>query len=503
MPREQSWELFCKKAIHGNPCPSHLEDLSRDILKRCEGLPLAIVAIGGLLLTKENRTDVWERINRSLGAELESNDKLMSTKKILSLSYFDLPYYLKICFLYLSIFPQDFFIDHWRLIRLWVAKGFVEVKSEMSQMTKEEVAEGYVNELINRSLVQVAEKRGDWRSKSYRIHDLWREIVVSKSREQNFVSLASAEKVRRLSLHTNLDDIQINCFTRLRSLLVFSMEDPMSMLSKVVSFGKGTRLLTVLDLRGTHLKTFPEEIVKQVHLTYLSLRETEVKLIPKSIGNLKKLETLDLKLTRVTELPEEILKLQYLRHLLLSRRNTSSSDLYYCFHHFSGFKAPKGIGSLTSLHKLCYIEADNGSNNSIVLRELGKLTQLRKLHILRLPQEDGKVLCSSLEKLNNLQSLHVGAKAEDEIIDLDSLSSTPRRIRTLYLKGRLQNLPHWIHSLHNLTRVCLWWSKLRDVDPLQSFQDLPNLVAFISQQLMKEKDYVSRQVGFKASNGYG
>ncbi|XP_058224552.1 disease resistance protein RPM1-like [Rhododendron vialii] len=472
LSREQSWELFCKKAFHGNPCPSYLEDLSRHILKRCEGLPLAIVAIGGLLSTKENSLDEWERIYRGLGAELESNDKLMSMRKILSLSYFDLPYYLKLCFLYLSIFPEDFFIDHMRLIRLWVAEGFVEVKEGM---TKEEVAERYVNELINRSLVQVAEKGRGWRSKSYRIHDLWREIVVSKSREQNFVSLASAEKVRRISVHTNLDDIQINCFTRLRSLLVFSVENPLSMLSKVVSLGKGASLLTVLDLRGTDLKTFPKGIMKLVHLTYLSLRGTKVKLIPKSIGNLKKLETLDLKLTRVKELPEEILKLQYLRHLLL-RGDKRLSGCYYGFHSLSGFKAPKGIGSLTSLQKLCYIEADNGSNNNIVLSELGKLTQLRKLHILRLPQEDGKVLCSSLEKLNNLQSLCVGAKEEDEIIDLDSLSSAPRRLRTLYLKGRLQNLPHWIHSLHNLTRVCLWWSKLRDVDPLQSFQDLPNLV---------------------------
>ncbi|XP_058222997.1 disease resistance protein RPM1-like [Rhododendron vialii] len=473
LPHQQSWNLFCKKAFQGNPCPSHLEDLSRDILKRCEGLPLAIVAIGGLLLTKKNRTDEWERINRNLGAELESNDKLTSMKKILSLSYFDLPYYLKLCFLYLSIFPEDFFIGHMTLIRLWVVEGFVEAKEGM---TKEEVAVGYVNELINRSLVQVAEKRDDGRLKSYRIHDLWREIVVSKSREQNFVSLASAEKVRRLSLHTNLDDIQINCFTRLRSLLVFSIEDPMTMLSKVVSFSKGARLLTVLDLRGTDLGTFPEGIVKLVHLTYLSLRETEVKLIPKSIGNLKKLETLDLKLTHVTELPEEILKLQYLRHLLLTSANKGLMGCYYGFHYKSGFKAPTGIGSLTSLQKLCYIEADNGSNNGIVLRELGKLTQLRKLHILRVPQEDGKVLCSSLEKLNSLQSLFVGAKEKDEIVDLDSLSSAPRQLRTLYLKGRLQNLPHWIHSLHNLTRVFLWWSKLRDVDPLQSFQDLPNLV---------------------------
>ncbi|CAL5432150.1 unnamed protein product [Camellia sinensis] len=42
--------------------------------------------------------------------------------------------------------------------------------------------------------------------------------------------------------------------------------------------------------------------------------------------------------------------------------------------------------------------------------------------------------------------------------------------------GCLQRLPHWIPSLHNLVRLCLRWSKLRNIDPLQSFQGLPNLV---------------------------
>ncbi|KAH7852396.1 hypothetical protein Vadar_024307 [Vaccinium darrowii] len=166
---KDSWDLFCRKAFGENSCPSNLEDLSREILKICDGLPLAIVAIGGLLSTKRNSADEWERIYRGLGAELQGNDKLMSLNMIMSLSYFDLPYYLKLCFLYLSIFPKICFFDHWRLIRLWVAEGFVEGKDGI---LIEEVAEGYINELINRSIVQVAEMKIDGRFKAYRIHDL-------------------------------------------------------------------------------------------------------------------------------------------------------------------------------------------------------------------------------------------------------------------------------------------------------------------------------------------
>ncbi|XP_028093908.1 disease resistance protein RPM1-like [Camellia sinensis] len=50
---KKSWTLFCRKTITENSCPSHLEGLSKAILNRCEGLLLAIVAISGLLSTKD------------------------------------------------------------------------------------------------------------------------------------------------------------------------------------------------------------------------------------------------------------------------------------------------------------------------------------------------------------------------------------------------------------------------------------------------------------------
>ncbi|KAL7249325.1 hypothetical protein ACSBR1_011474 [Camellia fascicularis] len=142
LPPKESWTLFCRKTFMENSCPSYLEGLSRAILKRCKGLPLAIVAISGLYQTP-------------------------------------------------SVFPEDYLIEHRKLIRLWVAEGFVEMKVGM---TIEEVVEAYLNELINRSIVQVAQMRSDGRVQTYRIHDLWHEIIVSKSGEQNIVTIAGEQK---------------------------------------------------------------------------------------------------------------------------------------------------------------------------------------------------------------------------------------------------------------------------------------------------------------------
>ncbi|KAL7188109.1 hypothetical protein ACSBR1_038046 [Camellia fascicularis] len=332
----------------------------------------------------------WEKTYRSLGAELEGNNRLLGMKKILSLSYIDLPHYLKLCFLYLSVFPEDHLIEHWRLIWLWIAEGFVEVKEGAPI---EQVAEGYLNELVNRSLIQVAKIKGK-RIKFYRIHDLWREIIVAKSREQNIVTIATErgmrwpERVRRLSIHDHLGHLQQSKrFTRLRSLLLFSTTYSPSMQSMLASL-RDLKLMKVLDLSGASLKIFPNEVVKLGHLTYLSLKGTEVKKIPKSIGRLKNLEILDLRHTYVTELPDEILNLQRLHHLLAFRYEEKLN--YYSFNNECGFKAPVEIGSLTSLQKLGSIEANHGSG-SIVPREIGKLTQLKSLGIIKVKGEDVRV----------------------------------------------------------------------------------------------------------------
>ncbi|XP_028091847.1 disease resistance protein RPM1-like [Camellia sinensis] len=466
LSQEESWTLFCNKTFRGNLCPPNLKQISLRILKRCEGLPLAIVAISGVLATKDrSRIDEWEMLYRSLGAELEGNDKLESMKKALSLSYNDLPCYLKICFLYLSIFLEDQRISCNRVIQLWTAEGFVNA---IEGKTKEEVANGYLGELFNRSLIQVVRRNPDGRPYNFRIHDLMREIILSKAREQNIVTticrqgLRSPEKVRRLMIRSTSDNVEYSDrFSRLRSLFVWGVMDSLPIASLRELFRCGLRLLNVLDLEGTPLDTIPDEVFKLIHLRYLSLRATKVKMVPKLIGKLENLETLDLAYTYVTELPDEILRLQNLRNLLLY--HYKDKRVSFEFIDASGFKAPSKIGSLQSLQALFMIEADQRSGGGIsIVKDLGKLTQLRTLGIMKLRREDGVTLCSSIEKLNNLHRLDVMSTKEDEILDLQSLSSVPQFLQTIRLLGRLEKFPHWIPSLHGLVSLILGWSKLRD-----------------------------------------
>eukprot|EP00257_Ricinus_communis_P006468 XP_002521805.2 uncharacterized protein LOC8281634 [Ricinus communis] len=472
LSQEESWTLFCRKIFQNSICPPHLNSVLQKILVRCQGLPLAIVAIGGVLATKDrSRIDEWELVHRGLGAALEDNDRLRS---IVSLSYNDLPYYLKHCLMYFSIFPVGDSIEHTRLVRLWIAEGFVKKKEGM---TLEEVAEGYLNELIKRSLVQVVETTTDGRVKTCRVHDILLEMIILKSRDQDFAAIATEqsssmmwpEKVRRLSMHNVMPSIQeVLNNSRPRSLLMFWWFDSLPESFVLNLSSRRLRLLNVLDLEGTPLKKFPNEVVNLYLLKYLSLRNTKVTSIPSSISKLQYLETLDLKHTHVTELPAEILKLQKLRHLLAYRYESESDDQ---IHTKYGCKAPALIGSLQSLQKLCFLEA----NQVNLLTELGKLDKLRRLGIVKLRREDGRILCASIERLRNLRALSICSVEEREVIDIENLSSPPRFLQRLYLTGRFEKLPEWISSLDGLVKVVLKWCGLSD-DPLLLLQHLPNLV---------------------------
>jgi disease resistance protein RPM1 len=81
LSQDKAWELFCRKAFQTEfhrCCPRELVRMSMDIVKKCEGLPLAIVAIGGLLSTKEKVLLEWQKLFDSLSYELECNPHLTS-----------------------------------------------------------------------------------------------------------------------------------------------------------------------------------------------------------------------------------------------------------------------------------------------------------------------------------------------------------------------------------------------------------------------------------------
>ena len=138
-------------------------------------------------------------------------------------------YYLKSCFLYCGIFPEDSKIKARKLIQMWMAEGFIQRRGKERL---EDIAEDYMHELIHRSLIQVADRKLDGRVKSCRMHDLLRELDVSEAKNANFFEVHENMdstfpiSIRRLVIHQNLINHEIsqclhNSSSQLRTLVSF------------------------------------------------------------------------------------------------------------------------------------------------------------------------------------------------------------------------------------------------------------------------------------------
>ncbi|EMS64461.1 Disease resistance protein RPM1 [Triticum urartu] len=360
--------LFLKRTfVVAAECPSQLEGIMDDILHKCDGLPLAIVNIASLLASKPVSREEWERVRDSVcSAHGKEKDKELEViDKILSLSYCDLTQPLKTCLLYLSMFPEDYIIGKYSLVWRWIAEGFVVPKHGY---TLEEVGESYFNELINRNMIQ-QEFKFYGEAISGRVHDIVLDFIVTRSNEENFVSLLDAQnipsqcdKIRRLYIHKKNEHAaevsqQNKNMSHLRSLHVFGRITWMPPLLDLQIL----RVLYLEDCNGLkedHLKN----IGSLIHLRYLGLRNTNVKNLPIQIRKLEYLQTLDLRGSGITELPESIVHLKRLRHLVGQR-----------------LRLPDGFGNMEALQELWEI---NGSKSSINFgKDLQNLIQLRVLGI--------------------------------------------------------------------------------------------------------------------------
>ncbi|XBI75926.1 hypothetical protein VPH35_069229 [Triticum aestivum] len=394
------------------------------------------------------------------------------TKNLLSQCYNDLPADLKTCLLYLTMFPKGCLISRKRLIRRWIAEGFIIEKDGLSV---EVVAEDCFNELVGRNFIQPIKVTSTGKVKDCQVSDMVLEYIVSKSGDENFITivgglwqtiapdvLATMYRVRCLSVHgSGLEEQEIVERMDLSHVRSFTAFEGFKALQSCLARFQVIQVMDLAncgDLSSRQLK----KICKLHQLKYLSLRGTGIEEIPSEIGKLEYLELLDIRDTKVRVLPQSVKRLKRMAHLLTGDKSKRIA-----------LTATEEITDMIALQTLSRIEISGRStaaivgSSMIVAGALQNLTQLKKLNIYlvgRFEETDVESLLSAIEHLSCC-SLKFLAIYDDFTGFLDSSLgfsvAPPEHLQSLELSGMLSKLPNWIRCLFNLEKLTLSLTTLR------------------------------------------
>ncbi|KAK8633403.1 hypothetical protein V6N13_014249 [Hibiscus sabdariffa] len=375
---EESWHLFQKITFPLSNNPEY-KKLGKEMVRSCPKLPLAIIALGGILAKKKNSLSGWQQVSDNVKSFLrDTKVKELKLEEVLALSYDDLP----------CIVPP-------------------KQEGEIA----EDVTEGYLMELAERFMILPQERDvATLKITTFQVHDEMRLLCLSKAEQENFVfivdesnasSLSTVRKVGRVSMHRFFGTQYIRCpnlrplsFFNTHSLReLFEVETPLACitgpfsglscfwydLAACIRFLKAwgfwtyiftnLKLLRVLNYEGrpTHAGCkLMGDIGNLIHLRFLSLKGFKFKgsKLPSSLGNLRCLLSLDLRLHGFghTHVPDVIWRMEQLRHLYLPYYYDDKTKLH--------------LGTLRNLLTLV-----NFNTKNCYLKDLINMTNLRELVI--------------------------------------------------------------------------------------------------------------------------
>ncbi|MBA0629736.1 hypothetical protein Godav_024246 [Gossypium davidsonii] len=480
---DESWNLLCRKAFPSSKmgsqcCSEEFEKLGKEMVKNCGGLPLAIVMLGGLLATKQSLAQ-WEMVYKNIHGHLkglphqDQNGAVMNI--ILVSSYNDLPYPLKPCLLYLGHYPKDWEISKNELIRLWIAEGFIP---ENEEFLMEDLGEIFLEQLIDRSLVQVSRQGYTGTNvKTCRVHDLLRDLCTKKAREEKLLEIiqqSSAQfdvtlverMLRRISIHPSERKVHLKGeHPKLRSLLLPQNE---TLVEFCISNCKSFKFLRVLTLLKRNVEKWhvSNEIGDLLHLRYLKLECWNEMILPQSIGRLKSLYTLYIKYHTDIVIPDAVFKLERLRHIVIKRIALFGR----------GFRLRLGFTS-KNIETLKYIMVDE---QPIENNEVLRWTNIQSLGIVFTRTEYVKPILILLTKLQRLGSVSLEVLDDSNLsyLDLEPLSRCCH-LSKLRLAGGIKDDPHpSCHLLNflppNIVKLTLFWCRMSQ-DPMGVLEKLCHL----------------------------
>nr|QRG33151.1 Rpi-amr1h [Solanum americanum] len=471
---DDSWNLFTEKLFKNDPCPPVLVEIGKHIVQQCQGLPLSVVVVAGLLVKMDLTYDNWKKVEENLNSFFGTVSE--QCQSILSLSYSYLPQTLRTCFLYVGAYPEDMEIGVSNLIRLWIAEQFVKARSNKRL---EVVAEEYLEELIDRSLILAGTGRANGRMRTCKIHDLLRQLCLREAHTENVVHIVnenvtvSSEAIddqRRVILQCKLEEKQVyptrhSSGTGItRTFISMPSFDLLYFPKGICSIVSQLKLLKVLDVLSVW-EDFTCVIPQLVHLRYVAASIKESLSLAK-LRNLQTIILLSFNLRRKPtklEHPLDIWRMSEIRHVDIGLPLYISNPLEA--------ENPLYLNNLQTLYLRC---------SPFVAEIIRRTPNLKKLKILdRCEHPDWPDILDSLILLEELETLD---------IELETLEIDPMIFSWDIFPSNLKNL--------KLSFTFIPWEVMNLLANLPNLEVLKGYYAFAGTDWKLDEDVVFHKLKY-------
>ncbi|GLT95992.1 hypothetical protein SLE2022_136430 [Rubroshorea leprosula] len=407
LPANEASALFLEKVgsdvFSDGKIKRDIEPFFKQILQKCDGVPLAIVTVAKSMRGKS--------LPRHWKLALFEFSKFESIVDCLKFSYECLEPQCQECFLYCALYPEDTEIDKEGLIEYWIEEGLIYKEGK----TREEMnwkGHDILDMLVDSCLLESVEKlyTKGYRKPHVSMHDLLREMALEIS-PQFLVKAGMALEKLPEELEWREDLLKVSLMRNYITEIPSSMPSPKCpMLTTLLlsnnristipeAFFEHMLGLKILDLFwNEELSRLPSSISKLEKLTTLLLGNCKSLREVPSLSNLVGLKKLDLSWTSIEQLPQGLNMLTNLKYLGLGGRLSETLD--------------EPLQNLSKLQHLL-INADPDAKTEYEWETIGNWGKLQNLELL------------DLRYLHNLNMVfgEVGALAESAPLPAGTFSS--------------------------------------------------------------------------------
>lgn len=316
---DDAWSLFefnaTKQTITSYPA---INNLAREVMSECQGLPLALNIIGKALSTKYGDPWPWtearEKLRNARHSEIhgmeEENAAMLHRLKI-SYDYLPSPCEQD-CFLSCCLWPEDCSIEKTQLIECWLGLGLISANASSNIDDDIKTGLGIITHLTQAHLLEP----GNDDATEVRMHDMIRVMSLWISSDcGNTMNKWLVKAGIGIKTKQRLMELWQGCTPETER--VSFMNNLIEELPPVLP--RCDRLQVLMLQRNTSLQVVPGPfLLSAPALTYLDLSKTIIKELPAGIGSLHHLQFLNLTESYIEKLPKELSGLAQLRHLLLN-----------------------------------------------------------------------------------------------------------------------------------------------------------------------------------------